>query len=168
MQKPHCSVQYEVRYGTRSGSSSREHVIAQLVEVDTRVDRRAVAEDVQRRVGGVDDPLAVRPLDPSVADVHSRGGAQSKIGVPVGVSTSSSGTSRASTRERLADAVTRQAARDREELAHELEEFLPEALGRRDGIPVDRHRVVGGRGPAPHPSARLVGRPGPRSIPSLQ
>ena len=47
----------------------REDVLAELVEADDGIDRGAVTEHVQRRVGRVDDARAVGPLDPGAAEV---------------------------------------------------------------------------------------------------
>ena len=120
-----------------------EHVGAQLLEAQHGVDRHAVPEHVQRRVGDVDDPLAARPLDPGAAElplarrhpVEDRRAGRRLDELERHLAREHA--------ERLADAVARQAAGMREELAHELEELLAEGLGRRDGIPVDRHRSEG-------------------------
>ena len=146
MQNPHCSVQYEVRYGTRSGSSCVNTCARSSSRLSDGVDRRAVPEHVQRRVGGVDDPLAARPVDPGAAElplarrhpVEDRRAGRRLDELERHLAGEHA--------QRLADAVARQAARDREELAHEREQLLAEGLGRRDGIPVDRHRSGGSPG----------------------
>ena len=75
----------------------REDVSPELVKKERGVDRNAVAEDVERGVGDVDDPLAPRPLDPRRAEVPLARDSPVEDLVPVGVSTISSGTSRART-----------------------------------------------------------------------
>ncbi len=65
--------------------------------------------------------------------VHSRGTVQSKTGVPDGVSIELERDLAREQRERLADAGPGQAARQREELAHQLQHLRPArgVVGRR-------------------------------------
>ena len=117
----------------------REDMAAKLVEGEHGVDRRAVAEDVEGGVGNVDDAVAARPVDPRraespfsgndpVEDLRSRrrlDDLERDVAAEDG--------------ERVADTVPGQAPGDREELAHQLDEFLADGLGGGHGIPVDWH-----------------------------
>ena len=114
----------------------REDVRAQLLEA--RTTRRPACCSRGRAAASRRRRRSRSPSGPSIQPprrFHSRGTVQSKTGVPVGVSTTSSGSSRASTRERVPDAVAREAARDREELAHQLHELAPDRLGGRGRYP---------------------------------
>jgi hypothetical protein len=123
-----------------------EQVLAKLVQVDLRVDRRAVSEEVQRRICDVDDARSVRRSDPGLADVplpRQRPVEDLCAGRQLD---GLDGHLPSEPRERLSHTVPREAARDRKELAHEGVELLTDDVGLGDAAPVDRHRRGGIRG----------------------
>ena len=94
-------------------------VRAQFLEGDHGVDRRAVAEDVQGRIGDVDDPGAVRAVDPGAAEVPLPGHDPVEDRRAGRRLDDLEGQLAAERRERRAHAVAGEAAREREQLSHQ-------------------------------------------------
>ena len=103
-----------------------EDVLAQLLERDGGVDRHAVAEDVERRIGEVDDALSVGPLDPGAADRPFAGHLPVEDLRPRRRLDDLEWEVAGEHGERLADSVSGEAAGEREELPHQLEQLAPE------------------------------------------
>ncbi len=118
----------------------REQVLLQLGERQPLPHGDAVAEDVQVRVGEVDDPIAIRPRDPGLGDVPLLGDDPVEH---LGPGRDLGGLQRhslADQPERLPEPVARDAAADRKELAGELVHLLPDVVSRRQSLKVDtRH-----------------------------
>ena len=76
---------------------------------------------------------------------HSRGNAQSNTCVPVGELHHLEREVPAEHGQRGTDAVSREAARKREQLGHRLVKFAADEIGLGDGAPVDGHRCTAGR-----------------------
>ena len=122
-----------------------EHVLAQLVQRESRVDRRAVAEQMQGRVREVDDTLSARPGDPRLPDRPLAGHGPVEDPGPRRGLDDLEWHVPPKRRERGANTVPGQAARQRKQLAHQLHELFADGAAVRHGIPVDRHQQAGGR-----------------------
>ena len=113
---------------------------AELLERDDGVDRRAVAEHVQRGVGGVHDPGSVRSVDPGAAEVpltrhdpvedRRAGGGLDDLERQLACEHGQG----------LTHPIASEAAGQREQLAHELHELRTDCRSVGDGFPIDRHR----------------------------
>ena len=145
--------------GSRSGcSGSEQRCSCSSASGMRRRTGDAVAEQVQVRVGEVDDALAVRAGDPGASTFHSCGTVQSSTGVPVGTSCTSSGIRSPISSSVRAHTVAGDAAADREQLADQVVQLLPDLLDAGQFV------GVGGR----HLSApTLASRPGRAVLPPL-
>ena len=125
---------------------------------DRRVHRDAVAQQMERRVCDVDHLSAVRPLDPMPRERSTPGSVPVEdLGAVLELDHAQRDVMGQASRPSHSDRSRVRSSRDRKELRDQRVELQADRVGLRNCGPVDRHRVVGGRGPAPHPSARSVG-----------